>query len=76
MGVPVVNIGSRQVGRARGTNVLDVDYDQTAITSAIEHWLKNGKTTPSSTYGGGDAGRKIADILAVTQLQCSKRITY
>lgn len=76
MGVPVVNIGSRQVGRARGTNVLDVDYDQAAIKTAIEQWLKNGKSTPSSTYGGGDAGKKIADILAVTQLQSSKRITY
>lgn len=76
MGVPVVNIGSRQVGRTRGNNVVDVDYNQKAISEAIEHCLSNGKTSPSNAYGGGDAGKKIADILAVSQLQSSKRITY
>ncbi len=36
LGVPAVNIGSRQAGRGRGTNVRDVDYDRAAISAAIE----------------------------------------
>src|SRR5262249_4469043 len=36
LGVPVVNIGSRQNGRDRGANVVDVDYDRAAILTAIE----------------------------------------
>jgi UDP-hydrolysing UDP-N-acetyl-D-glucosamine 2-epimerase len=76
MGVPVVNIGSRQIGRARGNNVVDVDYNQVAIKRAIEQWFANGKATPSNAYGGGDAGKRIAGILAVSELQSSKRITY
>jgi UDP-N-acetylglucosamine 2-epimerase len=33
MGVPVVNIGSRQSGRERGRNVIDTDYDKKSIQS-------------------------------------------
>ena len=35
LGLPVVNIGSRQAGRDRGRNVVDVDYDVPQIASAI-----------------------------------------
>ena len=31
LGVPAVNIGSRQTGRERGRNVIDVDHDRGAI---------------------------------------------
>src|SRR6476620_7317951 len=34
-GCPVVNIGSRQQGRLRATNVLDVPYDAQAIEAAL-----------------------------------------
>lgn len=39
-GVPAVDIGSRQAGRQRGTDVLSCGYDATEIGSAIEYHLR------------------------------------
>lgn len=35
-GLPAVNIGARQEGRLRGTNVVDVDCDESAILAGIK----------------------------------------
>ncbi|MZP55794.1 MAG: UDP-N-acetylglucosamine 2-epimerase (hydrolyzing), partial [Bacteroidales bacterium] len=43
LGVPAVNIGSRQNGRERGKNVTDVDYSRDQILNAVITCLKNGK---------------------------------
>ena len=76
LGVPVVNIGTRQNRRLRGTNVIDVAYDEEAIKSAIESQLANPKNTKSTVYGNGDSGKKIADILATIALRFHKTITF
>ena len=76
LGVPVVNIGTRQNRRLRGTNVIDVAYEEAAIKSAIESQLLNPKNTKSTVYGNGDSGKKIADILATIELRFHKTITY
>lgn len=76
LGVPVVNIGSRQNARDRGNNVLDVDYDRTAILEAIRQHESNPRPAPSHVYGGGDAGEKIADLLATQPLIFYKTIQY
>ena len=76
LGVPVVNIGSRQNRRDRGKNVVDVAYDKTAISDAIQGHLNQGKVSPSHVYGGGDAGQKIAALLAELPLQFHKTISY
>lgn len=76
MGVPVVNIGSRQNRRDRGNNVIDVDYDRYAIEEAIQNWMKKSRPAPSHVYGGGDAGKKIAELLATLPLRFHKTITY
>lgn len=76
LGVPVVNIGSRQNKRDRGNNVIDVDYNKEEITNAIEKIMSNGKAEPSSVYGGGNAGETIADLLAKLPLQFHKTIMY
>ena len=76
LGVPVVNIGSRQTGRRRGPNVIDVDYDAGAIRAAVEQQWAHGPYPPAMTYGGGDAGRRIAVELARMPLTFSKRITF
>ena len=76
LGVPVVNIGDRQRGRARGANVVDVDYDGSRIAAAIEEQWNHGKYVSEATYGGGDAGRRIAEELATMPLTFSKRITF
>ena len=63
-----LNIGTRQNRRLRGTNVIDVAYEEEAIKSAIESQLTNPKNTKSAVYGNGDSGKKIADILATTRI--------
>lgn len=76
LGVPVVNIGSRQNRRLRGDNVIDVDYDAVAIKNAIETQLKEPKATQSAIYGNGDSGLQIANILATIELRFHKTISY
>lgn len=76
LGVPVVNIGSRQNKRARGTNVKDVDYNKSEIKQAINHWFNSARPERSYTYGGGDAGEKIAKLMAELPLRFHKTITY
>lgn len=76
LGVPVINIGSRQAGRERGRNVLDVGYDRHEIAAAIRHQTRNGRYSPDPLYGDGRAGEKIAQLLAEVPLQIEKKLTY
>lgn len=76
LGVPVVNIGSRQNMRDRGANVIDVEYERAAILKAIETCSINPKPTQDHVYGGGDAGKKIADLLASVPLSFHKTLAY
>src|SRR3989344_3849073 len=50
LGVPVVNIGTRQNGRLRGGNVIDVGYSGKEIKKAIQHQLKVGRYPVSDIY--------------------------
>jgi UDP-hydrolysing UDP-N-acetyl-D-glucosamine 2-epimerase len=76
IGAPAVNIGSRQDGRERASNVIDVGHDRIAIAEAIRRQLKHGRYAPAHLYGDGQAGARIADILARTSLSVQKRIQY
>jgi UDP-hydrolysing UDP-N-acetyl-D-glucosamine 2-epimerase len=76
LGVPVVNIGSRQSGRERGTNVLDASYNRNEIAGAIRHHLGNGSYPHDHLYGDGHAGEQIAQLLSDQPLKIEKRITY
>lgn len=77
LGVPVVNLGTRQNGRARGKNVIDVGYNKDAIKKAILANINNkSKISGDAIYGDGDSGKKIAEILAKIELRFHKTITY
>jgi UDP-hydrolysing UDP-N-acetyl-D-glucosamine 2-epimerase len=76
LGVPVVNIGSRQTGRARGRNVVDVGYEREEIIAAARRQIAHGRFASDPIYGDGRAGAKIADVLATCDLTIDKRITY
>jgi UDP-hydrolysing UDP-N-acetyl-D-glucosamine 2-epimerase len=76
IGTPVVNIGSRQEGRQRGANVLDVDYDRAAIAAAIGQQIEHGSYGHDPIYGSGDAGRQIAEILSSAEIDTVKHMTY
>lgn len=76
LGVPAVNIGTRQTGRERGRNVIDTGYDRHKIKEAIADHLNNGKAPMEPIYGDGRAGKRIADLLATVPLTIEKRLTY
>jgi GDP/UDP-N,N'-diacetylbacillosamine 2-epimerase (hydrolysing) len=76
LGVPAVNIGTRQMGRERGHNVIDVAHDRQEIADAIATHIKRGKPKRDLLYGDGKAGARIADCLAQAGLTIEKRLTY
>lgn len=72
-GCPTVNIGSRQLGRLRAANVLDADYDAEAIHAQIRCGLFDEAFREvcrgcGNPYGIGDAGPKVANVLASVPL--------
>ena len=83
-GCPFVHIGSRQDGRLRSTNVIDTDYDKDQIIEAIEKGLFDRRFREEcrkcrNPYGKGNAGKKIAEILATIPLDkdlIQKQMTY
>lgn len=76
LGIPVVNIGTRQSGRERGKNVLDVaHYNRTDIKTAILEKIKSNREQ-DEIYGDGFAGEKIANLLATEKLDFRKIIAY
>ena len=71
-GLPAVNIGSRQTGRLRGANVIDVAPERDDILSAIEAALAPGlrtrlRATPNP-YGDGRAAPRIVKVLREVEL--------
>jgi UDP-N-acetylglucosamine 2-epimerase len=76
LGVPAVNIGSRQTGRERGGNVSDVGYDQREIIRAIREHSAGPRPASTALYGDGHAGVRIAESLARAALRSEKRLAY
>lgn len=71
IGVPVVNIGSRQRSREHAINVLNVDYDYNEIVSAIDYQI-NHKYDSDYLYGDGNASDRIVDKLSDIDLEIEK----
>jgi len=84
LGLPVVNIGTRQEGRERGENVIDVGHDKQEIVKAIEKALTDKDFLSKvkkcqSPYGDGKTSQRIAEILSkveITPQLLQKKITY
>jgi UDP-hydrolysing UDP-N-acetyl-D-glucosamine 2-epimerase len=76
LGVPAVNVGSRQAGRDRGENVIDTDHDREEIAGAIRAHLEDGRFPSNVLYGDGRAGERIARLLATTPLTVEKRLEF
>jgi UDP-N-acetylglucosamine 2-epimerase (non-hydrolysing)/GDP/UDP-N,N'-diacetylbacillosamine 2-epimerase (hydrolysing) len=65
---PVVNIGSRQYGRLRANNVVDVGYDKGQIKRAIlfvleDEAFRKKLSNCRNPYGDGNTAKKVVDIL-------------
>jgi UDP-hydrolysing UDP-N-acetyl-D-glucosamine 2-epimerase len=70
--LPVVNIGTRQQGRVRGGNVLDVGYSREeiggAIGKAIEPGFRSELNGLENPYGCGQGAREIVRKLKSVEL--------
>lgn len=81
---PIVNIGTRQKGRLRAENIIDVDYDKEEIIKAIKKSLldkvfrdkcKKGK----NPYESDNSSKKVTNLLASVELNSNlikKKITF
>lgn len=65
--LPVINIGTRQEGRERAGNVIDVDYRSEEIKKALDfiktEEFKEILENVKNPYGNGNASVKITEIL-------------
>ena len=76
LGLPSVNVGSRQNGRERGENVIDVACEKRVIRQAISKQLEHGHYRPATIYGDGAAGTAIARTLLDAEITQQKTVTY
>lgn len=69
IGVPAVNIGARQAGRERGTNVVDAAGESAgAIADAIGRALELDRASITHPFGDGLTGPRVAEKLAGVNL--------
>lgn len=65
--LPVINIGTRQQGREKASNVIDVGYDSKEILEAIDYISSeeycNILSNCTNPYGDGKAAERICKIL-------------
>jgi UDP-hydrolysing UDP-N-acetyl-D-glucosamine 2-epimerase len=74
LGTPAVTVGTRQLGRERGANVVEVGHDRDEVADAIRDQVAHGPYERSTLFGDGTAGRKIADKLAEVRPVVQKKL--
>jgi len=82
--LPVVNIGIRQKGRERSTNIIDVTHNKNAIKNAIKKAIYDKKFREQvsrcrNPYGDGHASERIVEVLKNIKIDknlLQKQITY
>jgi GDP/UDP-N,N'-diacetylbacillosamine 2-epimerase (hydrolysing) len=67
-GTPVVNVGDRQAMRQRNPNVIDSGAGEAELAEALGRALAMGRSDCRNVYGDGQAGPRIAEILASVDL--------
>lgn len=81
--LPVVNTGSRQLGRHHANNVKFTSMDTKDIETAIRYWLSDENRVIlkglKNPYGDGNSALKIAQLLTEIKIDSTlihKNITY
>lgn len=79
--LPVVNVGTRQLGRERATNIVDAGYNQREIYDAIMACLNPEfrNQIGENPYWNGSASKKIIETLkslTIDKKLLEKRMTY
>ncbi len=76
LGTPAVNVGSRQHGRDRGRNIVDVPHDRNEIAEAVRQQVVHGPYPSDHLYGDSNSGQRIAEILATVPIRLQKHLAY
>jgi len=77
IGVNNICIGSRQAGREIGKNTIMISNNYNKIFNTIKKFiLLKSKKKIDYRYGKGNAGEKIAKIIAKIKLQTQKKLSY
>jgi UDP-hydrolysing UDP-N-acetyl-D-glucosamine 2-epimerase len=78
LGVPAVNVGSRQNKRLQGKNVINAKVNQNEILKALKCQIKKNKKYKSEKiYGDGYSAKKILKcIKKIKKINIQKTITY
>ncbi|KAI3350331.1 UDP-N-acetylglucosamine 2-epimerase (hydrolyzing) [Clostridium botulinum] len=82
--LPVLNIGSRQNGRLKNNNIIDVGYNEEEIYKYIDKILYNSEFKEKlrvikNVYGDGHVSDNIVNILKTISLDkklIAKKLTY
>lgn len=77
--IPTINIGTRQQGRLRSNNVIDVSYNYEEIKNAIVDSRSLIGKEFKKIYGYGDSSDRIIELLKKIKIDKSviqKQITY
>lgn len=72
LGIPAVNIGSRQRGRLRARNVMDVKHNAGAIEKAILEQAAKKRYQSAKLYGDGSTAKSIVKILRGLDVEVQK----
>ncbi len=74
LGIPAINIGTRQYGREHSANVINTGYKKEEIKKAVlAHLEKSSKFPLGNLYGDGRSGKRIANILTTVPFVVEKR---
>jgi len=76
IGVPAVNVGTRQNMRLKGRNIIDVEPDSLAIVKAVQGQIANGHYKTDYLYGDGGAGERIADTIANFKVDNTQKVNF
>ena len=75
--LPAVNIGTRQEGRLRGTNVIDVGYSveeiRAGILRATSAQFRQSLRGMANPYGDGHSASRIVQYLKNASLEVEKK---
>lgn len=77
--IPTINIGTRQQGRLRSNNVIDVGYNKIEIINAIQKSKSMLGNKFRKIYGDGDSSKRIVELLKTIDIGktiIQKQITY
>ena len=84
LGIPSINVGTRQNGRLRAKSVIDVNYDKNEIMKAIFKIMTDKKfnlpiASQDTFYGIGNTSKKIVkilDTLDLNSISVQKKLKY